>query len=354
MRSMSRRWLALAASAMFVVAACGGAEATPAPPTAAPPTAAPTEGATPGPTEMPGTKEFKVAFTSPGLSSSAFLAAIDALNKNGYNIEYTVLDASELLAEGVSKGDFAFASGANNGILAAVEKGANLKAVTARVNNEWTLYARSATIKQCSDLQGQRLAIHSQGAVSTAMVRDYIRTNCPGTEPQYVVIEGSTNRLAALIADQIDASPLELSDSITLEAQAGDRFSLLASFAADVPNLQTTSIYVNGDFAAANPGTVVALIKAVLDQHKQIDGNAAYLRQIAETFVPDAVNPDTIGASTARYVELKMFPVDGGLTAEKMQYTAEFFGPNGTGATSRVLALDEWTDLSFLEMARGQ
>ena len=353
MRSMSRGWLALALGGALVVAACGGPAATTAP-TAAPPTAAPTDGSTPGPTEMPGTKEFKIAFTSPGLSTAPFLAAIDALNKSGYTIEYTVLDASELLAEGTSKGDFAFASGANNGILAAVEKGANLRAITARVNNEWTLYVRSATIKQCSDLQGQRLAIHSQGAVSTAMVRDYIKVNCPGTEPNYVVIEGSTNRLAALIADQIDASPLELSDSITIEAQAGDRFSLLASFAADVPNLQTTSVYVNGDFAAANPGTVVALIKALLDQHRQIDGNAAYLRQIAETFVPDAVNAETIGASTSRYVDLKMFPVDGGLTAEKMQYTAEFFGPNGTGATSRVLALDEWTDLSFLEMALAQ
>lgn len=357
MRSQSRRVLGLALSGLFVVAACSGGAATPSP-TAAPsatPAASqtPTDAPSTGPTEMPGTKEFKIAFTSPGLSTSPFLAAIDDLNKNGYKIEYTVLDASELLAEGVANGEFAFASGANNGILAAVSKGANLKAITARVNNEWTLYARK-DIKTCADLNGKKVAIHSQGAVSTAMVKNYIEENCPGTAPDYQVIEGSPNRVAALLANQIDASPLELGDSITIDTEASDRYALLTSFAADLPNLQTTSIYVNGNFARDNPGTVVALIKAVLAQHAKIDGDPAYLKGIAQQFVPDAINAATIDAATQKYVDLKMFPTDGGLTPEKMQYTAEFFGPDGTGATDSVVPLVQWTDLSFLEMARAQ
>jgi len=352
MRLVSRRMSALALSGLFVVAACGGAEATPAPTQTAAPTEAPSDGS-PAPSEMPGTKEFKIAFTSPGLSTSPFLAAIDALEDQGYKIDITILDASELLAEGVASGEFAFASGANNGILAAVSKGANLKAITARVANEWTLYARN-DITQCSDLGGKRVAIHSQGAVSTAMVRNYIAENCPGTEPEYVVIEGSPNRVAALLADQIDASPVELGDSIQIDAQAGDRFSLLTSFAEDLPNLQTTSVYVNGNFARENPATVVAVIRAILDQHAAIDGDPAYLRSIAEEFVPDAIDAGTIDAATKRYVDLKMFPVDGGITPEKMQYTAEFFGPDGTGATDSVIPLVQWTDFTFLEMALAQ
>jgi len=358
MRSQSRRVLGLALSGLFVVSACSGTAATPAP-TAAPSatpagSTAPSEAPSTGPTEMPGTKEFKIAFTSPGLSTSPFLAAIDDLNKNGgYKIEYTVLDASELLAEGVASGEFAFASGANNGILKAVSKGANIKAITARVNNEWTLYARK-DITSCAGLAGKRVAIHSQGAVSTAMVKNYIAANCPGTEPEYVVIEGSPNRVAAMLADQIDASPLELSDSLTIDTQAGDRFAMLTSFVTDLPDLQTTSVYVNGNFARENPGTVVALIKALLAQHTKIDGNPAYLKQIAETYVKDAINAETIDAATQKYVELKMFPTDGGITNEKMQYTAEFFGPDGTGATENVVPLVQWVDLTFLEMALAQ
>lgn len=353
-RSRSMRWLSVVAIAAFTVGACTDSGASTAPSSAA--SVAPSADASvePSAAARPGTKEFAVAFTSVGLSSSPFLAAIDKLNKEqGYNITTQEIAESELVTAGVAAGDFAFGSGANNATMAAVEQGADLKAVVARVKNEWTLYART-DITDCAGLDGKRLAIHSQGAVSTAMVRNYIDTVCPGTEPEYVVIEGSNNRVAAMLADQIDASPLELSDSITIDTEAGDRYALLASFANDLPDLQTTSIYVNGPWATENPGSVDAMVKAVLEINREVEGNAARLQEIAETFVPDAINPETIGLSTAKYVELGMFPPDGGITAENMQFTAEFFGPDGAGSTSVLLTPDQFSDLSYLEQALSE
>ena len=350
-RTRTIRGVSLLVAGTLVLAACTGG-ASPSPSTAAPtsPLTSDAPSAEPTPTELPGTKEFTIGFTSAGLSSAPFLAAIDVLNTSGYTITVQILDSSELVTEGVSSGGFAFGSGANNSLLTAVEKGANLKLLVARVNNEWTLYART-DITDCADLGGQRLAIHSQGAVSTAMVRNYVDTVCPGTEPNYVVIEGSNNRVAAMLADQIDASPLELSDSITIEAEAADRYHLISSFAADLPDLQTTSIYVNGDFAAENPGSVLAVVKAVLQQHRNVDGLPVYLVNIANRFVGDAINPDTIEDAAKRYIELGMFPTDGGLTQANLEYTADFFGPDGTGSTETLLDIDQFADLSFLQMA---
>lgn len=350
-RSAPFRGLGLIAGAALLFTACSSAATTAVPSAAAPTTAAAT--ATAAPTEMPGTKEFKVAFTSPGVSSAGFLAAIDALNKSGYKIETQILDQSELVTEGVSNGDFAFGSGANNSVLAAVEKGAKLKIVVARVKNEWTLYAANS-ITDCAGLGGKNLAIHSQGAVSTAMVKNYVKTKCAGTEPNYVVIEGSPNRVAALLANQIDASPLELADAVTIDAQASDRYHLLASFANDLPDLQTTSVYLNAEWATANPGSAVAMIKAILEQYKKIDGDPAYLKQIAQQFVPDEIDAATIDAAVKKYVDLKMFPTDGGLTEANIDYTAAFFGPDGTGATKTKITLDQWADLSFLKLALGE
>jgi len=306
--------------------------------------------AEPAASEMPGTKEFSVAFTSIGMSSAPFLAALDSLRDEGYTIETPEVAESELVTQGVASGEFAFGSGANNSTLTAVDAGADIKLVVNRVNNEWTLYTRT-DIADCAGLAGKRLAIHSEGAVSTAMVRNYIESACPGTEPTYIVIAGSPNRLAALLADEIDASPLELTDATTVDLEAGDRFKLLTSLSQDLPDLQTTSVYVNGSFAEENPGTVLAVVKALLEQFRLIEGDAAYLQGIAEEYVGDALDADAIGPATEKYVELDMFPVDGGLTEENLQYTAEFFGPDGTGAVERVLELDEFADLSFLEMA---
>jgi len=350
-RTRMIRGVSLLVVGTLSLAACASG-ASPSP-SAAAPTSAPPESmepsAEPTPTEMPGTKEFTAAFTSVGLSSAPFLAAIALLEDQGYTIETPEIAESELVTQGVASGEFAFGSGANNATLAAVEQGASLKAIVARVNNEWTMYARNS-ITDCAGLGGQRLAIHSEGAVSTAMVRNYIAENCDGTEPNYLVIPGSPARLAALLADEIDASPLELSDSITVDNEASDRFSLLSSFAEDLPNLQTTSIYVNGDFAEENPGTVLALVRAVITINREIEGDAARLQEIAEEFVPQAINPDTIEAASERYVDLGMFPPDGGLTDDRMQYTSEFFGPDGAGITSAVIPLEDWVDLSFLEM----
>jgi len=344
-RSRSMRWVTLVAVATLAIGACSNTGGSAAPASGAASTAPS------GAAEQPGTKEFGVAFTSVGLSSAPFLAAIDKLNKEGgYNITTQEIAESELVTAGVAAGDFAFGSGANNATMAAIEKGANLKSVVARVQNEWTLYAKT-DIADCAGLDGKRLAIHSQGAVSTAMVKNYIDTTCPGTEPEYVVIEGSPNRVAAMLADQIDASPLELTDATNIDETASDRYHQIASFANDLPDLQTTSIYTNGDFAAENPGSVAALVKAVLEINREIDGNPARLKEIAETFVPDAIDAATIDAAIAKYLDLGMFPTDGGLTAENIDYTADFFGPEGTGSTTVKLTPDQWSDLSYLQTA---
>src|SRR5687767_9771127 len=229
----------------------------------------------------------------------------------------------------------------------AIQEGANLKVLVDRVANEWTLYVAN-DITECADLAGKRLALHSDGAVSTAMVRNYINTTCEGTAPQEVFIEGSPNRVAAMLANEVDASPLELGDSITIDTEASDRYHLLSSFSADLPDLKTTSIYVNGDFAAQNPQTVTDVVRAVIEQFRLIEGDPAYLKRLALDEVPDAINEDTIDAAVAKYVELGMFPVDGGVTEEKLQYTAEFFGSDGGGVTDEVMAVDKWADVSYL------
>mgnify|MGYP003346995689 CR=1 FL=1 len=115
-------------------------------------------------------------------------------------------------------------------------------------------------------------------------------------------------------------------------------------------------IYVNTEWAAANPGSVVAVIKAVLAQYKKIDGNAAYLKEISQKFVPNSLNKDTGDAAVKKYVDLKMFPTDGGLTDANLTYTAKFFGPapDGTGATAKLVALSSFADTTFLKRALAE
>ena len=346
------RWLTGAVAAGLIVSACSSA-ATPAPTTA--PSKAPASAAAsvaPTATPLPGTKTFTVGFTSASISSAPFFAALDSLNQQGYKIDYPIIESSELVTQGVASGQFAFGSGANNSVMAAVEKGANIRLIVTRVKNEWSVYALN-DIKTCADLNGRKLALHSEGAVSTAMVKNWVATKCPTAKPNYLIIAGSDNRLAAMLANQIEASPVELGDAVTLDLKAADRYHLISNFGADLPDLQTTAIYVNTTWAAQNPGSVVAVVQAVLEQHKKVDGNPTYLKEISQKFVPNTLNPQTVDAATKKYTDLKMFPLDGGLTRDNLTYTAKFFGPapDGAGQTTKLMSVDSFADLTYLKLA---
>ena len=348
-RTFLHRWLGVALTGAVVLAACTAA-ATPVPTKA--PTAAPTAAASvaaPTATPMPGTKTFTVVFTSPGLSSAPMLAALDKMRGDGYKIDVSVIESSELVVQGIAGGQFQFGSGANNAVLAAIEKGARMQTLMARIANEWTLYVRKATIKTCADLGGKKVAIHSEGSISTAMLRNYVSTVCPGTAPTYVIIAGSPNRVAALLADQIDATPAELSDTLKIDAEASDRFGLLTSFAKDLPNLQTTSVHVNTAWAKDNPGTVYAVVKAILTEYRRIAGNAAELEADAKKYVGDQIDLKSLPAAAKKYAELNMFPVNGGNTRQNLQYSHDFF--KTAGVISTTIPLETWSDLSYLELA---
>lgn len=337
----SRFFIAAAVGAL-IASACGGAT-TPAA-SAAPASAA----VAAAPTAVPfkGTKTFKVVFTSIGLSSTPMLAAIDALRKDGFTIDTPEIAESELALQGLAKGDFAFGSGTTSGVLAVAEKGAKIKILMDRLSSEWTVYA-TANIKTCADLDGKKLAIHSEGAVSSAMVRDYLNTNCPAAKPNFLIVPGSDNRLAALLAGQIDASPLELSDAIALEAKGGAKFVQVTNFAKTLPTVHPTTVYANGDFLTANPDSARALIKAILLEHRKIAGNAKYLEDITVKYFPK-IAKETLPAAAKQYVDLKMFDVNGGLTPELVQASIDFFA--AAGSIKAGMKVSDVSDFSHLNL----
>lgn len=289
---------------------------------------------------------FTVAFPSViGVSHLPLVAAIDELRAQGYEIETPFLAESELSVEGAASGEFQFSHGTSQSTMLVVQQGAPLVWLTERVANEWTLFARN-DITSCEDLDGRRTAIHSEGAVSTAMVRAWIEDTCPGTEPQYVVIPGSPNRAQALLSDQIDVSPVELSEAVGLERDAGDRFGILTNFSTDLPDLVAATLYVRQDFADEYPEAVGELVQRQLEQNQRVAEEDGYLAELIREYIPE-FEEDLIEPVATAYVDGEMFPVDGGLTEDSVQFTIDFF--TDAGVVEPGLTPSEIWDPSFVE-----
>lgn len=288
----------------------------------------------------------RIASVSSGMPDLPLLAALDDLRAQGYKPQYVALNQSaEIAAQGVSSGRFEMGSGANNTFELAIQSGAKMKMVVDREDVIWGLYARD-TVKSCTDLQGKKVAIHGPNSSSTAMLQYYINENCPGTKPNMLVIEGSENRYAALLAGQIDASALELQDAVKLPTEPnGAQIHKVSDFAEDIPKLQVFSQFVNDEWAKANPQMVKDFIKALLLQHRKVDGNPGYLEELWNKYHKEFGDLKT-GTQEAFKAYSTVFPRDGGMGAETIEYSRDFFSTVGPKIT---LTTDQIMDRSYLD-----
>jgi NitT/TauT family transport system substrate-binding protein len=271
----------------------------------------------------------------------------ERLNKQGWKTETVEFTQAELATEAIAKGDVVYGSGATSSALLANQKGARILLAADQNLNHWTMVSTPA-ITKCADLNGKRLAIHSQGAVSTAMVRIWVDRTCKGTNPNYIVIAGSQNRAAALINGQIDATPLEMADWISIEDEHPGKYRLLENFSKGLPDLSTTGLYVNGDWVERNKEVAVAYMAELLKTNRMIAEDPKLVEDAARLKLPEMsekVRPKVVAA----YNSFDAFPPNGGLTREKVEGTIKFFTEGGV--LQPGLAADKAANLSILEGA---
>lgn len=328
----------------LALAAC--TSATTSAPSAAPPSAAsaaaqPSAEASIAPEEE---TTFTVAFTGVGFSDAPMLAAIDALRSEGYTIETPEVADPNLMIAGTAEGQFDFSSGDSAALLRAINEGADLRIIGERVGDEWTL-GTVGDITSCEELEGRTVAYHAVGSFNEVIVRAYIAENCPGTMPEEVIIEGSENRAAAMLAGRLDSSPLELSDAVNILHQGGDDYRILTSFNETLPDLRPATLAGNVEFLEQNPNTTRAFLRALLEVNRRIVDEPGYLSEIVLEYVP-SVNEEILDDVVEQYVEFSLFDPNGGVTAENLEYTIDFFADAGSYPPG--LSVEEAADLSHL------
>jgi NitT/TauT family transport system substrate-binding protein len=296
------------------------------------------------------TKTIRIAFPSEvDLGDIPSLMVMDALAEKGYHVEPTFFASAELAVEALSRGDADFAAGSVRTYWAGIQKGANLVMIMEQACNSWTIYAAS-DIQTCGAIAGKRLAVSSEGSGHTAMTQTYIRENCPGIEYDLVLVPGSQNRAAALLAGRIDVTPLEMADAIQVDRKAPGKFHSLADFATGLPNLLTTGVYANRAFAKNDPDLVAEYISAALETHRKISKDPDLLAK--ETRKHLDIGAELLTEVIEKHLAIEMWPTDGGLTEEKILYSINFY--TNSGHIEPGLTLENVADLSYLQKARAQ
>lgn len=289
----------------------------------------------------------RVAFPSTiDIDDVAAMLAFERMQDEGFAVAPTFYAQGELAATAVAGGQADFGVGASTVWIGAIQQGAPIVGVMEQSKNGWSVVS-IPEIETCEDVDGQRLAIHSEASVSTAMVRAWIGDNCPDIEPNYLVIPGSENRAAALMAGEIDVTPAELIDSIQIMALRPGDFHTLANFGQDLPNLKTGGFWVSTAFAEENPEAVETFIRTVLEVHRDIVDDPEWFKEQVPRFLEmDEDQLALLDDIVDTLIAVDNYPVNGGLTEDSGQYTLDFF--IDSGRLEPGLTADQVYDLSYL------
>ncbi|QOR71043.1 ABC transporter substrate-binding protein [Ruania alkalisoli] len=288
---------------------------------------------------------FTLALIEPDLTTVPLMAAAEQLRQDGMEIDIVELAEPELAIEGLAQGDYQISAEATSPALIAAERGSPIQIIADVIGNQWAIYSQS-DLTSCDSLVGEPVGIFSEGAVATAMVRDWVAQECTAGEPEYLVIGGSEVRAQALVTGEISATALEVSDVVTLAGTTDADLHELANFGTSLPDLHPQTVYANSDFLADQPDLAQAFVDALVDTHAEINADPALLVTLAEEHL-GIVGDENLQRIAETYVERGLFDA-AALTPENVQGTIDFFV--GAGVVGELSAEDV-ADLSFIENA---
>ena len=341
-----RRPVALLAAGVLTLAACTAETSTPslAGESQAPASSAPSV----EPSEEPA-KSGSARLGSGGDVSMAqlpTLIAIERLNAMGYEIEWVEFEAPDNELAALAQGDLQMSAAGAAQQLSAIDAGLDTTFFLTRYLNEFTFVAANE-IAACEDLDGQPVALHSRTGTSGTLTQLWVQENCPGTEPEYVIVEGSENQLIALLQGQVVAASIDMQNTLQLLNEAPDDFGILASHTEDLPVLG--GVYsANAEWMAENETLILDFIQVHLDVWEEINDDPDVLLAKAQEELTE-VDADLLPLLVERYLEFGIFPADGGITVEQVDLSMQVFGGAREGGWSTIAGYDDVADRSYLD-----
>lgn len=289
---------------------------------------------------------YSFAMGSSGAAGAFYQEAMERNNaKNGYNGQWVELTGSEVAVAGVASNKFHFGAGVAATVMAAQqEQNAPLTFIGDFMRMFWTLTAKT-DIKTCQDLHGVRFGLHSPGGVSTAIFKSWFSKNCPDSvKPEILYIEGSPNRLQGLLAGQLDATMLEVDDTLELPA---DKLHVMVNFGKELPEIEANTVYANSTFLKEHPEVAIGLLREMSNLAKEINADPSVFVGLLKKYKPELA--DKAEQIAKAYTDGNLFAEDGSMSMEDLQATIDLY--TTAGAIKPGMKAEDIADRQYLEKA---
>ncbi|HEY4025060.1 MAG TPA: ABC transporter substrate-binding protein [Candidatus Dormibacteraeota bacterium] len=325
---MSLRTYVLGVAAGLLVAACGGAAATP-------------NASTSKQTMAPAT----IKVSLPGLKPAFSQSDIAVAEANGFFKEQQLTVTTQGLASGVKTvqsvvaGDSEVGASSIEPVLAAAGQG-GLTVIGSYADRLPVVMETPDSVAKPGDLRGKPLGIQDVGAFREVMTRFvYQGAGLTRDDIQYVPV-ADTGYVSALLTHKISSAILQAEQSVDAE-QRDSTLHVLADLSKTMPDYFYGTYFVKSDWLQAHRDVAVRFLTAITKAHRLIYSDRAKVVPV----IADATgfSADVITKAYDRLVARDgVFAVNEGLEAKRLQYTAGRMKdggllPNGAPDLARVV-----------------
>ncbi len=162
------------------------------------------------------------------------------------------------------------------------------------------------------DLDGQPIMLHSRGG-GTNSIANVIEEKVGIKFGDRVYVSGSSNRVAALMAGQTDATIIDLSNKNKMMKVAGDKFNVLPMFDVDASD---EALFANLDWIKANEADVNIFVNALVSVYRDMAADPTIISKETDPNGPIGQLPkevlDGIDGFYKDAVEGGLYDINGG------------------------------------------
>jgi ABC-type nitrate/sulfonate/bicarbonate transport system substrate-binding protein len=293
-------------------------------------------------------RRIRIGYPGPqGFGELPSFLANRELEARGYTIETTFYVQPELAVQALVEGSIDLSVGSSRIYWVAVQHGAPLVAVIEGARRNHVLVA-TKPIASCHELAGRRVGLTGLAAMGATLFREYLRSTCPGTEVETILIAGSPNRIAALMTGTIDATVSFRAEAVDLARRAPDRFEALGDFELRWADLISSAIFVNSARVADRTEDIDLYVKTMLEANRRLSTDAGEVARRASALMPPG---HEYGPVAEAYVSVEAWDSTGGLSPEGVKKTMDFLV--SIGELKDPLPESRLVDRSFLTRARA-
>ena len=202
------------------------------------------------------------------------------------------------------------ASRSSDEILIGQARGVDVVAFGAPISTMHYAVVSTPGVNSIADLKGKSIGTSGPGGFNGMLFRYMLKQN--GLEPEVdvaiVPVGGSSERAAAILAGQVNATVVYIDNWLALEAQ-GANAQLLGYVADIVPGLSSRAVFAEREYLEANEDLAVAIACANLEVNHWIgSGKEEFVSYTMENV--RGANEEAVGKFYDVAMEINMFPTD--------------------------------------------